>query len=102
MSLKLCAAGIILSDLELVTTLYQSMPKVPQWQGLIQSLSMIHATTPYGTDSLVTYAFVSSQFREHYWVMLSEKRSSNKKKQQDFALYGEGNSKKNDTCHNCE
>src|ERR1035438_7401341 len=51
MSLELHAAGIILFDLKLVTTLYRSMPKIPQWQGLIQSLSMIHVTTPYGTDS---------------------------------------------------
>src|ERR1035438_2102922 len=77
------------------------MPKVPQWQGLIQSLSMIHATTPYGTDSLVTYAFVSSQFHEHFRVMMSDKGSSNKKKPQDVALYGEGNLKKNDTCNKC-
>src|ERR1035438_3855656 len=77
------------------------MPKVPQWQGLIQSLSMIHVMTPYGTDSLVTYAFISSQFREHFQVMLSDKGSSNKKKPQDVALYGEGNLKKNDTCHKC-
>ena len=101
LNLELRAAGIILTDLELVTTLYRSMPKIPEWQGLIQSLSMIHATTPYGTDSLVTYAFVSSQFREHFRVMMSEKGSANKKKPQDIALYGEGNSKKNDTCNKC-
>src|ERR1035438_3953741 len=77
------------------------MPKVPQWQGLIQSLSMIHVMTPYGTDSLVTYAFVSSQFREHFRVMMSDKGPSNKKKPQDVALYGEGNLKKNDTCNKC-
>src|ERR1700733_1458685 len=73
--IDLLAAGVNVSDIELTTALYRSMPKTAEWSGLIQSLSTAHALTPVGQASMVTFQFVSNQFREQYHLIAREKTS---------------------------
>ena len=46
---ELMAAGINMSNLELMTALYKSMEGQTEYDGLIQSLSTAHALTPFRT-----------------------------------------------------
>ena len=77
------------------------MLKTAEWSGLIQSLSTAHALTPVGQASMVTFQFVSNQFREQYHLIAREKTSSSSSSStKQIALWGnEGVG--DTTCRNC-
>src|ERR1035438_8824319 len=104
-NLELMAAGINMSDLELITVLYKSMEGQVEYDGLIQSLSTAHALTPSGTPSVVTYQFVANQFHEKYRDLSKGKTITTSRN--ETALWGndgEGSNRrdiKDLACRNC-